>query len=74
MPQLVISTVYDAVVTPYTSQALRDPGAHNVILQRLCLIDFSGHIAITYDPIALHEVLNALDPAKATPTNCLSHL
>lgn len=67
----VISTRYDEVVTPYTTQALN--GAHNVTLQNLCPTDVSDHIAIGADPIALHEVENALDPAHASTSTCLSH-
>lgn len=67
----VISTRYDEVVTPYTTQALN--GAHNVTLQNLCPVDVSDHIAIFADQIALHEAENALDPAHASPSNCFSH-
>jgi triacylglycerol esterase/lipase EstA (alpha/beta hydrolase family) len=70
----VISTKYDEVVTPYTTQALTGPATNNVILQNLCPADFSGHVAIAYDPIALHEAFNALDPDHARTTNCFSHL
>ncbi|WUH94252.1 alpha/beta fold hydrolase [Streptomyces sp. NBC_00433] len=69
----VISTIYDEVVTPYTSQALSGPDVHNVLLQNLCAVDVSEHAAIGLtDRIAFHEVANALDPAHATTTNCLS--
>jgi triacylglycerol esterase/lipase EstA (alpha/beta hydrolase family) len=69
----VIATRYDEVVTPYTSQFLSGGDVHNVTLQRLCVLDLSEHAAVAFDPVALHEVLNALDPAHATTTNCLSH-
>jgi triacylglycerol esterase/lipase EstA (alpha/beta hydrolase family) len=68
----VIATRFDEVVTPYTSQFLSGPGVRNVTLQDRCPIDLSEHIAISFDPVALHEVLNALDPAHATTTTCLS--
>ncbi|HEY5833794.1 esterase/lipase family protein [Streptomyces sp.] len=69
----VISTVYDEVVTPYTSQALSGPDVRNVLLQNLCPVDVSAHVAIgTIDRIAFHEAANALDPAHATATTCLS--
>lgn len=69
----VISTIYDEVVTPYTTQALSGPDVHNVILQDLCPLDVSEHVAIGLtDRIAFHEAANALDPAHATPTTCLS--
>ncbi|HEY3479852.1 MAG TPA: alpha/beta fold hydrolase [Streptomyces sp.] len=69
----VISTIYDEVVTPYTTQALSGPNVHNVILQNLCPVDISEHVTIGLtDRIAFHEAANALDPAHATPTTCLS--
>jgi hypothetical protein len=42
-----------------------------VLLQDLCPVDFSEHLAIgLFDRIAFHEVANALDPAHARPTTC----
>jgi triacylglycerol esterase/lipase EstA (alpha/beta hydrolase family) len=71
----VISSRYDEVVTPYQSQFLNGPNVHNVLLQDLCGIDLSEHVAIgTLDKIALHEAVNALDPANASQTTCLSVL
>jgi pimeloyl-ACP methyl ester carboxylesterase len=57
----VISTRYDEVVTPYTSQALA--GATNVVLQQRCPEDITEHVGIVYDPIALQWTLNALGRA-----------
>lgn len=69
----VIATRYDEVVTPYTSQFLDGPNVHNVLIQDKCAIDISEHVAIgTVDRAAMHETANALDPAHATPTTCLS--
>ncbi|MER5358259.1 alpha/beta fold hydrolase [Streptomyces sp. NPDC002785] len=69
----VIATRYDEVVTPYPSQYLDGPNVRNVLLQDLCPVDLSEHVAIgTVDRIAYHEVANALDPARATPTTCAS--
>lgn len=69
----VIATRYDQVVTPYRSQFLTGPGVRNVLLQDLCPLDLSDHVAIgTLDRLAFHEVTNALDPARATPTTCAS--
>ncbi|MFJ8693473.1 esterase/lipase family protein [Streptomyces roseolilacinus] len=71
----VIATRYDEVVTPYRSQFLDGPGVRNVLLQDLCPLDLSEHLAIgLFDRIAFHEVANALDPAHATPTTCASVL
>ncbi|MEW2138748.1 alpha/beta fold hydrolase [Streptomyces sp. NPDC005409] len=69
----VIATKYDEVVTPYRTQFLDGPNVRNVVLQDLCVLDFSEHagIGIT-DRIAWHEALNALDPAHAEPTTCAS--
>ncbi|WP_155055492.1 esterase/lipase family protein [Streptomyces blattellae] len=69
----VLATRYDLVVTPYRSQYLDGPDVRNVLLQDLCPVDLSGHIAIgLFDRIAFHEVANALDPAHAEPTTCAS--
>ncbi|WP_030811478.1 esterase/lipase family protein [Streptomyces sp. NRRL S-337] len=69
----VIATRYDEVVTPYRSGYLDGPDVRNVLLQDLCAIDLSEHVAIgTVDPVAFHETANALDPAHATPTTCLN--
>jgi triacylglycerol esterase/lipase EstA (alpha/beta hydrolase family) len=67
----VIASRYDEVVTPYRSQFLTGPEVRNVLLQDLCPLDLSEHVAVgTTDKIAFHEVANALDPARATPTTC----
>ncbi|MEK2478951.1 esterase/lipase family protein [Streptomyces noursei] len=69
----VISTKYDEIATPYTSQFLSGPDVRNVVFQDLCKLDISEHAAIgTIDRVAFHEVANALDPAHATPTTCKS--
>ncbi|MFD9907122.1 esterase/lipase family protein [Streptomyces sp. NPDC059063] len=69
----VIATRYDEVVTPYRSQFLDGPGVRNVLVQELCPVDLSEHVAVgVLDRVAHHEVANALDPAHATPTTCLS--
>ncbi|MEV7790008.1 alpha/beta fold hydrolase [Streptomyces sp. NPDC088106] len=69
----VIATRYDQVVTPYRSAFLTGPNVRNVLLQDLCPVDLSGHVAIgLFDRIAFHEVANALDPARAKPTTCAS--
>ncbi|MER5880163.1 esterase/lipase family protein [Streptomyces sp. NPDC060235] len=69
----VIATKYDEVVTPYNSQFLSGSDVHNVLLQNLCGLDLSEHVAIgIVDRIAYHEVANALDPARASATTCAS--
>lgn len=66
----VIETKYDTVVTPYTSAFLSGPDVTNITLQDQCGVDFVDHVGIIYDAIALHDVLNALDPAHATLPVC----
>ncbi|MEU3316195.1 esterase/lipase family protein [Streptomyces sp. NPDC048387] len=69
----VIATKYDEVVTPYTSGFLNGPNVRNVLLQDLCPLDLSEHVAIGLtDRIAWHEAVNALDPAHAERTTCAS--
>ncbi|MGW2688121.1 lipase family alpha/beta hydrolase [Streptomyces sp. NPDC001414] len=69
----VISTKYDEVATPWQSQFLTGSDVRNVLLQDLCSLDLSEHVAIgLFDRIAFHEVANALDPAHATATSCAS--
>ena len=64
----VIATRYDEVVTPYRSQFLDGPNVRNVLLQDLCAVDLSEHVAIgLIDRIAFHEVANALDPGARHP-------
>jgi triacylglycerol esterase/lipase EstA (alpha/beta hydrolase family) len=68
----VIATRYDEIVTPYQTQFIDEPGVTNVLMQDLCPLDVSEHATIGLaDPLAWHEVANALDPAHAEPTTCL---
>jgi hypothetical protein len=57
---VVIESRYDEVVTPYTNAFLTGPGAQNILLQDQCATDFTEHIGIIYDPVALQDVMNAL--------------
>jgi triacylglycerol esterase/lipase EstA (alpha/beta hydrolase family) len=69
----VVATKYDEVATPWQSQYLSGSDVHNVLLQDLCSLDLSEHVAIgLFDRIAFHEVANARDPAHATATTCAS--
>ncbi|GGY09324.1 esterase/lipase family protein [Streptomyces djakartensis] len=69
----VIATRYDEVVTSWRNQYLSGPDVRNVLLQDLCPVDLSEHVAIGLaDRIAFHEVANALDPGRAVPTTCAS--
>ncbi|MER5834775.1 alpha/beta fold hydrolase [Streptomyces sp. NPDC002130] len=69
----VIATRYDEVVTPWRSQYLSGPDVRNVLLQDLCPVDLSEHVAAgLFDRVVFHEVANTLDPGRATPTTCAS--
>jgi triacylglycerol lipase len=58
----VISTRYDEVVTPYTSQALSGPADRvtNVVVQNRCPLDLAEHVTLQDDPVAAQWVMNAL--------------
>jgi triacylglycerol esterase/lipase EstA (alpha/beta hydrolase family) len=66
----VIESVEDEVVTPYTSAFLTGHDVTNILLQDQCAADVSDHLAISFDAIALRDVLNALDPANAVMPGC----
>jgi triacylglycerol esterase/lipase EstA (alpha/beta hydrolase family) len=66
----VIGTRYDDVVTPYRSVFLKGPRVTNILLQHQCRTDYIDHPAANYDSIALHDMLNALDPQHATAPKC----
>jgi triacylglycerol esterase/lipase EstA (alpha/beta hydrolase family) len=66
----VIETQYDEVVTPYTSAFLSGPDVTNILLQDQCSVDTDDHLAISFDAIAMRDVLNALDPAHAVAPGC----
>ena len=66
----VIETAYDEVVTPYTSAFLTGPDVTNILLQHQCAVDGDDHLAISFDAIAMRDVLNALDPAHAVAPGC----
>lgn len=66
----VIETKYDEVVTPYTSAFLSGPRVTNILLQDVCPLDLTDHLGIADDTVALHLVLNALDPAHPQPVPC----
>jgi triacylglycerol esterase/lipase EstA (alpha/beta hydrolase family) len=67
----VIETTDDEVVTPYTSAFLSGPDVTNITVQNQCSLDESDHLEIAADPVALADVLNALDPASPVPVPCL---
>ena len=72
---VVIESVDDEVVTPYRNAFL--PAAANVsniTVQNQCLLDGSDHLEIAADPVALADVLNALDPSAPVRVPCLTVL
>ena len=67
----VIESRNDEVVTPFTSAFLSGPGVTGITLQNQCVLDQSDHLEIAADPVALADVLNALDPAHPVRVPCL---
>ena len=67
----VIESRDDEVVTPYTSAFLSGPDVTNITVQNQCPLDAADHLEIAADPVALADVLNALDPANPVPVPCL---
>ena len=60
---VVIESKFDEVVTPYQRAFLpAAPNVENTVLQDQCSTDFTEHLGILYDPIALQDVMNALGP------------
>ncbi len=58
----VIQTLYDQVVTPYSSAFLSGPNVKNILLQKQCILDLGDHLSMPYDHIVGADVLTALDP------------
>jgi triacylglycerol esterase/lipase EstA (alpha/beta hydrolase family) len=67
----VIETRNDEIVTPYTSAFLSGPHVTDIVLQNVCPLDQTDHIGIADDTVALHLVLNALDPAHPQIVPCV---
>jgi triacylglycerol lipase len=59
---------YDELVIPYTSGYLE--GEDNFVLQDLCPLNHSEHLAMAFDPVAAQLTFNALDPGRARPVDC----
>ena len=71
----VIESDGDEVVTPYTNAFLpAAPNVTNITVNRQCPLDHSDHLEIAADPVALADVLNALDPASPVRVPCLTVL
>ena len=68
----VIETRGDEVVTPYSNAFLpAAPDVTNITLQNQCPLDASDHVEIAADPVAMADMLNALDPAAPVKVPCL---
>jgi triacylglycerol esterase/lipase EstA (alpha/beta hydrolase family) len=68
----VIESVDDEVVTPYTNAFLpAAPNVTNITVNRQCVLDSSDHLEIAADPVAMADMLNALDPAHPVHVPCL---
>jgi triacylglycerol esterase/lipase EstA (alpha/beta hydrolase family) len=68
----VIESTDDEVVTPYTNAFLpAAPNVTNITLQQQCPLDATDHLEIAYDPVAMADLLNALDPASPVRVPCL---
>lgn len=68
----VIETRGDEVVTPYRNSFLpAAPNVSNITLQNQCPLDASDHLEIASDPVAMADMLNALDPAQPVKVPCL---
>ncbi|MEV0355438.1 alpha/beta fold hydrolase [Nocardia sp. NPDC050697] len=69
-----IMTRYDELVVPYTSgYGPAAPNVTNVVVQDRCPLAVFEHAGAASDPVVAQLVLNALDPANATPVNCFAH-
>ena len=61
----VIESADDEVVTPYTNAFLpAAPNVTDITLQHQCPLDATDHVEIASDPVAMADMLNALDPAS----------
>jgi triacylglycerol esterase/lipase EstA (alpha/beta hydrolase family) len=71
----VIESTGDEVVTPFTNAFLpAAPNVTDITLQNQCALDHSDHLEISYDPVAMADMLNALDPAHPVRVPCLTVL
>ena len=63
----VIESSLDEAVTPYQSAFLpASENVQNVTLQTQCPTDLTDHIGIIYDPVALQDVIAALENNSTT--------
>jgi triacylglycerol esterase/lipase EstA (alpha/beta hydrolase family) len=67
----IIDTRNETVVTPVGSSFIDEPGVTNEYVQSFCPLDLVDHVDLSYDPVVFQLVMNALDPATASPPDCL---
>ncbi len=65
-----IATIYDELVTPYTTSFLTGRNVTNILQQATCNLDFSDHLSIISNRRTGQIILNALDPGHAKPVPC----
>jgi triacylglycerol esterase/lipase EstA (alpha/beta hydrolase family) len=69
----VIESNGDEVVTPYTNAFLPSaPNVTDITVNQQCPQDRSDHLEIASDPVAMADMLNALDPAQPVQVPCLT--
>ncbi len=56
---------------PYTSALLAGSAVTSITVQNPCPLDQSDHLEIAYDPVAMADMLNALDPASPAQVPCV---
>jgi pimeloyl-ACP methyl ester carboxylesterase len=66
----IVTSRYDAVVTPPDSSFVNEPGVHNIEIQDICPADPVGHVGLAFDPGVLDIVRNALDPVHSQEVHC----
>ncbi|KAF9330872.1 hypothetical protein BGZ91_012338 [Linnemannia elongata] len=73
---LMLVSKYDELVTPYTNGFLRTPGpnVHNVVIQDLCSLDLSEHLAQAVSPVAFNAIEYFLRTDSVTTAGCLALL
>jgi hypothetical protein len=47
------------------------PNVTNITVNKQCVLDSSDHLEIAADPVAMADMLNALDPAHPVRVPCL---
>jgi hypothetical protein len=68
----VIESWDDEVVTPYTNAFLpAAPNVTSITVNKQSVLDSSDHLEIAADPVAVADMLDALDPAHPVRVPCL---